>query len=42
MDLEYGPEYDKFRQEVATFLAETPREIDRRTFLEGAIGRGYL
>ena len=42
MDLEYGPEYDKIRQEVATFLAETPREIDRRTFLEGAIGRAYL
>ena len=42
MDLEYGPEYDRFRQEVEQFLAETPRDIDRRAFLLAATERGYV
>ncbi len=42
MELEYGPEYDVLRDEVATFLAETPRDIDRRDFLKAATERGYL
>ncbi len=42
MDLEYGPEYDVFRQEVEQFLAETPEDIERRSFLLAATERGYL
>ncbi len=42
MELEYGPEYDRFRDEVATFLAETPRDIDRRGFLLAATARGLV
>lgn len=42
MDLEYGPEYAEFRQEVEDFLAETPKDIDRRTLLQRATERGYV
>ncbi len=42
MDLEYGPEYDVLREEVARFLAELPADLDRRFFLEAAIQRGYV
>jgi alkylation response protein AidB-like acyl-CoA dehydrogenase len=42
MDLEYGPEYDVFRAEVAHFLEETPRDIDQRSFLLSAIECGYI
>ena len=42
MDLEYGPEYDVFRHEVEAFLADTPADIDRRSFLQAAIKRGYI
>jgi alkylation response protein AidB-like acyl-CoA dehydrogenase len=42
MDLEYGPEYDRFREEVEEFLAETPRDIDQRSFLLAATERGYV
>ena len=42
MDLEYGPEYERFRQEIEQFLAETPRDIDRRSFLLAATELGYV
>ena len=34
MDLEYGPEYGRLREEVERFLAELPADLDRRSFLE--------
>ena len=42
MELEYGPEYDRFRAEVAGFLAGLPASMDRRSFLAAATARGYL
>ncbi|MCB9724630.1 MAG: acyl-CoA dehydrogenase family protein [Spirochaetaceae bacterium] len=42
MELEFGPEYDRFREEVLAFLAETPRDVDRRSFLKAATERGYV
>ncbi|HPG27578.1 MAG TPA: acyl-CoA dehydrogenase family protein, partial [Myxococcota bacterium] len=42
MELEFGPDYDRFREEVLTFLAETPRDVDRRSFLKAATERGYV
>ena len=41
MDLEYGPEYDRFREEVDSFVRSLPADVDRRSFLMGAIERGY-
>ncbi len=42
MDLSFGKEYEQFRAEVEDFLAELPRDLDRRAFLEAATARGYL
>lgn len=42
MDLEYGPEYDDFRREVAQFVVSLPPGTDRRAFLQAATERGYL
>lgn len=42
MELEYGPEYERFREEVAIFLAEQPPGLDRRSFLLRATERGYV
>ncbi len=42
MDLLYGSEYDIFEQEIEQFLADTPKHIDRRSFLQNAIGQGYV
>jgi alkylation response protein AidB-like acyl-CoA dehydrogenase len=42
MDLEFGPEYDVFREEVEHFLTDMPEDTDRRSFLQAAIARGYI
>lgn len=42
MELELGPEYAIFREEVAAFLADLPRDLPRRDFLAAATARGFL
>jgi len=42
MDLEYGPEYDRFREEVDDFLAAQRKDMPQRDFLRAATEKGYL
>ena len=42
MDLEFGPEYDRFEEEVDQFLSEQARDTPQRDFLRAASERGYL
>ena len=42
MDLEFGPEYDRFEEEVDQFLSEQARDTPQRDFLRAATERGYL
>ena len=44
MDLHFGPEYEAFRDEVRSFLAErwTAAEPEVKTFRREATERGYL
>ena len=45
MDLTYGPEYERFREEVRGFLAEHWRPddpVDIAAFRQAAVAAGYL
>lgn len=42
MELEYGPQYDAFREEVKSFLRALPRDLARKDFLRQATEHGYL
>ncbi len=42
MELEYGPQYDAFREEVKSFLRALPPVLERKDFLRQATELGYI